>query len=107
MNKSDFAEVYKMLDSVPFSRNKKNIHRDFSDAIMMAELISHFNPKLVELHNYPPANALNKKINNWNTLHLKSLKKLGISLTKQQIEDIANSIPGAVEEVLYQVFVKF
>jgi hypothetical protein len=51
-----------MVDTIPFSRAKKNIHRDFSDGVMMAELIFHYNPKLVALHNYPPANSLAKKV---------------------------------------------
>ena len=51
-----------MVDSIPLSRAKKNISRDFSDGVMMAELIHHYNPKIVELHNYPPANSLNKKL---------------------------------------------
>ena len=36
LNQSELNEVYKMVDSVPFSRTKKNISRDFSDALMMA-----------------------------------------------------------------------
>jgi hypothetical protein len=51
-----------MVDSIPFSRAKKNIHRDFADGVMMAELIHHYTPKLVNLHNYPPANSQAKKI---------------------------------------------
>ena len=51
-----------MVDSIPFSRPKKNIHRDFSDGVLLAELIYHYDPKIVSLHNYPPANAVNKKI---------------------------------------------
>lgn len=96
-----------MVDSIPLSRPKKNINRDFSDAMMMAEVIHHFNSKIVAVHNYPIANSVSKKIANWNTLHNKVLKKIGIPLTKQQIEDIANSQPGAIEQVLYQVLIKF
>ena len=36
MNEAELQDVYKMLDSIPFSRNKKNLNRDFSDALMMA-----------------------------------------------------------------------
>lgn len=85
MNEQQLEEVYEMVDSIPLSRPKKNISRDFSDALMMAEVVHHFNPKIVAVHNYPPSNALSKKINNWNTLHNKVLKKMGIPLTKQQI----------------------
>ncbi len=69
-----------MVDSVPFSRQKKNIARDFSDGLMMAELIGHYYPKRVELHNYPSTNTVTKKIQNWNTLNNKVLKKMGIAL---------------------------
>lgn len=74
-----------MVDSIPLSRAKKNISRDFSDGLMMAEVIHHFNPKIVAVHNYPPSSAVSKKIGNWNTLNNKVLRKIGISLTKQQV----------------------
>jgi hypothetical protein len=62
MKEQELQEVYEMVDSIPFSRPKRNINRDFSDGLMMAELIHHYAPKLVSLHNYPPANSLSKKI---------------------------------------------
>ena len=80
MNEQQLAEVYEMVDSVPFSRQKKNIARDFSDGLMMAELIHHYYPKKVELHNYPATNTVTKKIQNWNTLNSKVLKKMGIGI---------------------------
>lgn len=80
MNEQQLAEVYEMVDSIPFSRQKKNIGRDFSDALMMAELIHNYYPKRVELHNYPSTNTVSKKIQNWNTLNSKVLKKMGLGL---------------------------
>ena len=74
-----------MVDSVPLSRSKKNIGRDFSDCLLMAEIVHFFNPKIVSLHNYPSSNAVGKKIANWNTLNMKVLKKIGIHLNKQEI----------------------
>lgn len=85
MNEQQLEEVYEMVDSIPLSRPKKNINRDFSDGLMMAEVIHYFNPKIISVHNYPPSNALSKKIGNWNTLHNKVLHKMGITLTKQHI----------------------
>ena len=35
----------------------------------MAELISHFFPKLVELHNYSAQHSVQKKTYNWETLN--------------------------------------
>ena len=47
--------IYKWVDSVTFSRQKKTINRDFVDGVLMAELIKSVYPQLVELHNYPTA----------------------------------------------------
>lgn len=100
-------EVYEMVDSVPLSRAKRNINRDFADGVMMAELIHHYSPKLVSLHNYPAANSLAKKVQNWNTLSLKVLKRLGISLSRPQIDEIVAAVPNAIEQLLYQVLIRF
>jgi hypothetical protein len=48
---------------------KRNINRDYSDALMMAETIHQFFPKLIELHNYTPTNAIKSKLANWKTLN--------------------------------------
>lgn len=39
--------------------------------VMTAELVKHFIPKLVELHNYTPANSTHQKLENWKTLNSK------------------------------------
>lgn len=46
------------------------------------------------------ANALQQKMYNWNTLNQKVFRKLGFQLSKQDCEDIANAVPGAIERVL-------
>ena len=38
---------------------------------MAAELSHHFFPRLVELHNYTPANSTGQKLENWRTLNRK------------------------------------
>jgi hypothetical protein len=67
----------------------------------------HYNVKGIELHNYPPANSLSKKIDNWNLLNTKALKKIGMGLSKGQIEAIANASAGVIEEVLLGLFFRF
>lgn len=85
-----------MVDSIPFSRPKRNIHRDFSDGCMMAELLHYYFPKYVELHNYPATNSLSAKIGNWETLNEKVFKKLGISLKRKDIESIVKGMPNEI-----------
>jgi hypothetical protein len=43
-------------------RDKKNIARDFSDGIIIAEIIKHTIPSLVEIHNYPAAHCSSQKL---------------------------------------------
>lgn len=37
--------------------SQRNIARDFSDGVLCAEVVRHYFPNLVELHNYSPANS--------------------------------------------------
>jgi len=45
------------VDDVPLSRAKRNIARDFSDGVLVAEVVKHFLPKEVDLHNYSQAHS--------------------------------------------------
>lgn len=38
-------------------------------AVLAAEVVAHFLPKLVQLHNYSQANSLRQKMYNWQTLN--------------------------------------
>ena len=40
--------------------------------VLVAEVVAHFYPRLVELHNYSSANSLSQKMYNWNTLNSKA-----------------------------------
>jgi len=70
---------------------------------MMAELIKHFRPKLVEMHNYSAANSSKKKKYNWMTLRKKVFPKLKITISDTDVSRIVMSKPGAVEDLLLQV----
>lgn len=68
---NDVMFIYEWVDSIPLSRPKKNISRDFSDGVLVAEMIKNSIPNLVDLHNYPSAHSTNQKQYNWNTLNRK------------------------------------
>jgi len=98
--------LYAWIDQIPLSRPKKSISRDFSDGVLMAEIISAYFPTLIELHNYTPAHSVKQKIYNYETLNQKVLRKLGYVLTRSTIEDVVNCKPLAVEHVLNQLQLK-
>lgn len=69
MDEEELQLLYTWVDDIPLSRPKKNIARDFSDGVLMAEIVKHFFPKLVQLHNYSTASSFTQKMYNWNTLN--------------------------------------
>ncbi|KAJ3010692.1 Sperm flagellar protein 1 [Thoreauomyces humboldtii] len=103
---SDHDELYAWIDSIPLSRPKKNIQRDFSDGVATAEVISHFLPKMIELHNYPAANSVAQKMYNWKTLNQKVLRKLDCKLTDEVIDGIVTTKPGYIETFLTDLRLK-
>lgn len=68
---------------------------------MLAKLIKLYLPNLVELHNYVSAVGATKKIENWNTMNKKIMKKLDIKLSEKEISDLAQAKPGVIESLLF------
>ena len=71
LNEEQLQDLYAWIDTVPLSRKKNNITRDFSDGILTAEVVHHFIPRLVDMHNYSPANSIQHKTDNWRALNSK------------------------------------
>ena len=102
-NESELMYIYEWVDSIELSRPKKNIARDFSDGVLLAEIIKSYFPRLVDLHNYPSCSNSKHKESNWNVLNNKVLKRLGIKLTKKEIDDIIKCEHLAIERLLQRV----
>jgi hypothetical protein len=100
LNDEQLRALYAWIDAIPLSRPKKNIARDFSDGVLLAEVVAAYFPTLVELHNYAPANSLKQKHYNFETLNTRVLKKFGYTIPRETIDDIVCCRPGAVEFVL-------
>ncbi|XP_036605647.1 sperm flagellar protein 1 [Trichosurus vulpecula] len=93
-------QLYLWVDNIPLSRPKRNLSRDFSDGVLAAEVVKFYFPKMVEMHNYVPANSVQQKISNWLHLNRKVLHKLNFSIPEDVIQKIAQCSPGVVELVL-------
>ena len=108
-NETEDEEVmvlYEWVDSMPLSRFKKSINRDFSDAVLMAEVLKYLYPKLVNLHNYPEVHSTKQKIYNWQTLNEKVFKKIELPLSQKTIDSLANAEQGVIEKVLKKLYLK-
>ena len=92
--------LYAWIDSIPLSRKKRNLTRDFSDGVLVAEIVKYYFPSLVELHNYPSVNSLRLKLINWETLNKRVLSKISYSLPLNVMKQIVESSPNAVQAFL-------
>ncbi|XP_061259939.1 sperm flagellar protein 1-like isoform X6 [Bos javanicus] len=73
--------LYAWLDALPPSRRKRHLARDFSDGVMLAEVVKLFGPRLVDLHKYVPTCNTGQKRSNWSVLNRKVFHKLGLSVS--------------------------
>eukprot|EP00118_Oscarella_pearsei_P008959 m.48844 g.48844 ORF g.48844 m.48844 type:complete len:286 (+) comp33928_c0_seq5:204-1061(+) len=106
MDDEDLQQLYSWIDEIPLSRPKKNISRDFSDGVLTAEVVKHFLPRFVDIHNYTPANAKEQKKRNWQTLNRKVFCKLNFNVPDDVLSGVANCNPGVIEFVLNNLRVK-
>ena len=102
----ELQTLYSWVDEVPLSRPKRNIARDFSDGVLVAELVAHYFPHLVELHNYSSANSAQQKGYNWATLNAKVFRKLGFHVDQGDVQEVCTSKAGAIERVLMNLRAK-
>eukprot|EP00041_Stephanoeca_diplocostata_P015787 m.302794 g.302794 ORF g.302794 m.302794 type:complete len:289 (+) comp20155_c0_seq3:377-1243(+) len=106
MDEYDMQELYSWIDIIPLSRPKRNITRDFSDGVMVAEVVKHFAARLVDLHNYQPANSTKQKTENWKTLNNKVFKKLDFVVPPNVVQGVVGQKPGVIEVVLNNLRLK-
>jgi hypothetical protein len=73
--------------------------------VLVAEVVKHFMPGLVDLHNYTPAHSFVQKLTNWNTLNsnayaVKVFRRIGFSVERADVETVIRCEPAAAERVL-------
>ncbi|EUD68117.1 hypothetical protein C922_01729 [Plasmodium inui San Antonio 1] len=100
VKEEELNDLYDWISSFNLSRKIKNIHREFSDGVLMAELVNICLPKFVELHNYSKANSISQKRYNWNTLNERVFRRMGFRIDKRHVEEIVNCKYMGVEKVL-------
>ncbi|CAH2321649.1 sperm flagellar 1 [Pelobates cultripes] len=103
VSEEQLQELYAWIDQVPLSRTKRNITRDFSDGVLVAEVVKHFLPKIVEMHNYIPANSTQQKLSNWGILNRKVFSKLNFHVPEDIVRRLISNAPGVIESVLYSL----
>lgn len=100
LDENILEDLYSWIDLIPLSRPKRDLKRDFSDGVLVAEVVKHFIPSIVEMHNYSSALAVNKKLINWHILNRKVCRKLGFEVNDGVLKNIVTCQPFAIEQFL-------
>ncbi|XP_067656941.1 sperm flagellar protein 1-like [Haliotis asinina] len=106
LDEAQLEELYTWIDEIQLSRPKRNMNRDFSDGVLVAEVVKHYLPHFVDLHNYPPANSTQQKLCNWFMLNRKVFDKMNFQLSEDVIRSVAGCKPGVIEKVMLMVRTK-
>ncbi|XP_045189377.1 sperm flagellar protein 1-like isoform X7 [Mercenaria mercenaria] len=96
----EVESLYSWIDRIPLSRPKKNISKDFADAVLAAEIIKHYFPRMVDVHNYTPAASTKQRLENWYLLNRRVLRRLELDLSDDVLRALANAKPKVIERVL-------
>lgn len=83
-----------------------DIISSFDSEVLVAEVVKHFLPHIVELHNYSAAHSVQQKSYNWNTLNQKVLKKINYQISPGDIKDLVEMTPETIERVLFSLRIK-
>ncbi|XP_061646729.1 sperm flagellar protein 1 isoform X2 [Phyllopteryx taeniolatus] len=100
LDEDELQDLYAWIDKIRLSRPKRHIANDFSDGVMVAEVVKHFFPKIIDLHNYTPASSTQQKLSNWNLLNRKVFSKLNFHVPEKSVKKIVLRSAGVIESVL-------
>ena len=102
----ELDEIYQWVDGFRLSREKKNISRDFSDGLLIGEIVKSVDPNIVDLKQLVETLNSPTKKGNWETLNRMTFSKMGFRFSDEDIENIINCKPMAIEHVLRILKVK-
>lgn len=90
-------DILAWLDTIPLSRPVRNLDTDFSDGILVAEIIAYFFPEYVDLDLFHTARNMSQRTKNWRLLNSDVLPKLSLHAPGTVVHDITNGDHRAVE----------
>ena len=69
LDETSLDRLYSWVDGIPLSRPKKNMARDFSDGVLMADILCHFFPGVLKQHVYEVKHSTEQKVVQWNLIN--------------------------------------
>lgn len=92
-----YYDLLAWLDTIPLSRAIHHLEKDFSDGVLVAEIIGYFFPEYVELDKYSAARNMSQRTKNWRRLNADVFPKISLHAPGTLVHDMTNGDPRAVE----------
>uniref|UniRef100_A0A914Y2Y2 Calponin-homology (CH) domain-containing protein n=1 Tax=Panagrolaimus superbus TaxID=310955 RepID=A0A914Y2Y2_9BILA len=97
---SGLDDVYQWIGNLPLSKPVRNISKDLSDGVLIAEIVSHYLPRYIAVNNFTHVNSVALKRYNWETLQKMVFKYLNFQLSDEQIRSLSEGAHGIMEAFL-------
>jgi hypothetical protein len=76
LDETSLDRLYSWVDGIPLSRPKKNMARDFSDGVLMADILCHFFPGVLKQHVYEVKHSTEQKVVQWNLINCNKRQRI-------------------------------
>jgi hypothetical protein len=96
-------EIIKWLQSLDLSFVVKNPKRDLCNGYLVAEILSRFHPKDVNMMCFENGTRLEAKVDNWEQLY-KFFKKKQLPIVKQDFDSVIHCAPNAAIEFIVKLY---
>ncbi|CAD8183309.1 unnamed protein product [Paramecium pentaurelia] len=96
-------EVAKWLDSLDLAYQVRNFRRDLANGFIVAEILSRYYPKEVNIYTVYNEQNLDKKRDNWEQIS-KLLKKKELQVPQEEYEPIFHQAPDAAQAFLFKLY---
>jgi len=96
-------EICKWLQSLDLSFNVKNAKRDLSNGFLVAEMMTRYYPKEINVLNFENGTRLAAKVDNWEQLY-KFFKKKNMPIVKADFDPVIHCAQGYAVAFLFKLY---
>mmetsp|Transcript_18548 Transcript_18548/g.16142 ORF Transcript_18548/g.16142 Transcript_18548/m.16142 type:complete len:116 (+) Transcript_18548:28-375(+) len=96
-------EVIHWLDRLDLAYSVRNCRRDLANGFIVAEILSRYFPKEINIYSYDNGLKNSKKLDNWQRIS-KILKAKDLEIPKEEFEPVVYYAKGAAELVLKKLY---
>eukprot|EP00448_Togula_jolla_P017141 CAMPEP_0170586486 /NCGR_PEP_ID=MMETSP0224-20130122/9772_1 /TAXON_ID=285029 /ORGANISM="Togula jolla, Strain CCCM 725" /LENGTH=798 /DNA_ID=CAMNT_0010910039 /DNA_START=47 /DNA_END=2440 /DNA_ORIENTATION=+ len=96
-------EILKWLQSLDLSFTVKNPKRDLCNGFLVAEIVSRYHPKDVNIVGFENATRLAAKVDNWEQLY-RFFQKKAMNVSKQDFDPVIHCAPGAAVAFMFKLY---